>query len=79
MSQEVNRKQKVSENNRPYATQPQPPRSGLVQLVIYRSAFRDINIRKGRLQDEGSIVDKVFVLAMVYRGTGRSTMLNWNV
>jgi hypothetical protein len=31
----------------------QPPRSGLVQLVIYRSAFRDINTRKGRRQIEG--------------------------
>jgi hypothetical protein len=29
-----------------------PPRSGLVQLQIYGTAFRDINIRKGRLQDE---------------------------
>jgi hypothetical protein len=53
MSQEGNGKQKVSENNRPYATQPQPPRSGLVQPVIYRSAFVDINIGKGRLQGEG--------------------------
>src|SRR5262249_28431958 len=45
-----------SENNRPSAKQPQPPRSGLLQLVIYRSAFRDINIRKGRGQDEGRSV-----------------------
>jgi hypothetical protein len=29
-----------------------PPRSGLVQRVIYRPAFADINIAKGRLQGE---------------------------
>jgi hypothetical protein len=57
MSQVVNGKQKVSENNRPYATTATAKRFSSTYRV-YGSVFRDINIGKGRPQASNFFEDR---------------------